>query len=131
MNKSVLSIIAFLFLQSVIFGSAYAASNYAGGGLGSSIKSINKTRCVITIEDGTIINGLGTAIKELIIDENLKDIKIKSFAYPDEFIKHGQVDELEKTYHQDEETIYEYILKLKKKNEKEENAEESKEETDK
>ena len=95
------------------------------------IKSINKTRCVITIEDGTIINGLGTAIKELIIDENLKDIKIKSFAYPDEFIKHGQVDELEKTYHQDEETIYEYILKLKKKNEKEENAEESKEETDK
>ncbi len=42
MNKSVLSVISFLLLQSLIFGSAYAASNYAGG-IGSSIKNINKT----------------------------------------------------------------------------------------
>ena len=34
--------------------------------------SIAKTKKVITIEDGTIINGLATAIKELIIDENLR-----------------------------------------------------------
>ena len=88
-------------------------------------KSIEKTKCVITIEDGTIINGLGTAIKELIVDENLKDIKIKSFAYPDEFIKHGQVDELEKIYHQDGKSIYEYILKLKEE-EKNENKKQEK-----
>ena len=42
MNKSVLSIISFLLLQSLIFGSAYAASNYAGG-IGSSLKDLNKT----------------------------------------------------------------------------------------
>ena len=30
---------------------------------------------VITIEDGTIINGLATAVKELIIEENLQNIK--------------------------------------------------------
>ena len=36
-------------------------------------ESIEKTKKVITIEDGTIINGLGTAIKELIVDNNIKD----------------------------------------------------------
>lgn len=69
------------------------------------IESINKTKNVITIEDGTIIDGLGTAIKELIIDENLKDIKLQTYAYPDEYIKHGTVEELEKIYHLDKESI--------------------------
>jgi len=77
-------------------------------------KSIEKTRNVITIEDGTIINGLGTATKELIINENMENIKIKSYAYPDEFIKHGSVEKLEKIYSQDAKSIYEYILKMRK-----------------
>ena len=77
-------------------------------------KSIEKTRNVITIEDGTIINGLGTATKELIINENMENIKIKSYAYPDEFIKHGSVEELEKIYNQDAKSIYEYIVKMRK-----------------
>ena len=80
--------------------------------------SINKTKFVITIEDGTIINGLGTAIKELIVNEKLKEVEIKSYAYPDEFIKHGEVSELEKIYHQDSKSIYEEIVKMKKKNKK-------------
>ena len=80
--------------------------------------SINKTKFVITIEDGTIINGLGTAIKELIVNEKIKEVEIKSYAYPDEFIKHGEVSELEKIYHQDSKSIYYDIVKMKKKNEK-------------
>ena len=65
----------------------------------STIKSsISKTRNVITIEDGTAIGGLGTAIEELIIEENLSDIKFKKYGWPDEFIKHGGVSELEKRY---------------------------------
>ena len=35
-------------------------------------KSIEKTKKVITIEDGTVINGLATTIKELIIDEKIE-----------------------------------------------------------
>lgn len=58
--------------------------------------SIEKTKNVITIEDGTKINGLGTAVKELIIDNNLRDIKFDQCAYKDEFIPHGSVDELER-----------------------------------
>ena len=69
------------------------------------VKSIKKTKNVITIEDGTVINGLGTAIKELIVDENLQDIKLKTYAYPDEYIKHGTVEELEKIYRIDKESI--------------------------
>ena len=67
--------------------------------------SIAKTKKVITIEHGTIINGLATAIKELIIDENLRDIKLECFAYPDKFIQHGSVQELEEIYGLDEKNI--------------------------
>ena len=71
-----------------------------------SIKnSIIKTKNIITIEDGTIINGLGTAIKELIVDEKLEGINLKTYAYPDKFIEHGSVNELEKRYKLDEDTI--------------------------
>ena len=72
-------------------------------------KSIEKTKFVVTLEDGTIINGLGTAIKELIIDNDLEEVKVKSYAYPDKFIKHGKVEELEELYHQDAKSIYSYI----------------------
>ena len=59
------------------------------------LKESNK---VITIEDGTIINGLGTAIKEIIAEENLTDIEIETQAYPDDFIQHGSVEQLESMY---------------------------------
>ena len=61
-------------------------------------KSIEKTRKVVTLEDGTKINGLGTAIEEIIVEENLQNIKMEKQAWPDEFIKHGTVEELEKIY---------------------------------
>ncbi len=60
--------------------------------------SIEKTKNVITMEDGTEINGLGTAVEELIVEEKLQNIKFKKYAWPDEFIRHGSVEELEKIY---------------------------------
>ena len=63
-------------------------------------ESIQKTKKVVTLEDGTKINGLGTAIEELIVEENLQNIKMEKQAWPDEFIKHGTVEELEKEYSQ-------------------------------
>ena len=58
--------------------------------------SIEKTKNVITIEDGTKINGLGTAVKELIVDNSLENVCFKGYAYPDEFIPGGSVEEIEK-----------------------------------
>ena len=73
-------------------------------------KSILKTKKVITMEDGTRMGGLATTIKELIIDENLQNIRFKAFAYPDEFIKHGTVAELEKIYENDVDSIVRKVL---------------------
>ena len=61
------------------------------------IKSLKISKQVITLEDGTIINGLGTIVKEIIAENNI-GIDIKTYAYPDQFIKHGTVDELESDY---------------------------------
>lgn len=74
-------------------------------------KSIEKTKKVITIEDGTSINGLATAIKELIVEENLENIELQTYSYPDKFIEHGSVEELEKLYGLDEENIARNITK--------------------
>lgn len=68
-------------------------------------QSIEKTKNVITIEDGTIVNGLATAVQEIIQKENLQEIKIKNYAYPDQYIQHGSVEELEKIYAVDEDII--------------------------
>ena len=70
-----------------------------------------KTKIVVTIEDGTIINGLATAVSEVITENGIKDKKILNYAYPDKFIQHGSVAELEKIYGLDEEKIYHDILK--------------------
>lgn len=83
-------------------------------------ESIEKTKYVITMEDGTIVNGLATAIKELIVDEKIKNVKIQNYAYPDEYIKHGMPEELEKLYNQDSKSIianidFKYIESTKKK----------------
>ena len=72
-------------------------------------KSIDKTKSVITIEDGTIINGLATTVKELIVEENIENIKIQNYSYPDKFIEHGNIEEIEKLYKQDAEYIYKNI----------------------
>ena len=50
-------------------------------------QSVKKTKNVITLEDGTILNGLGSAIQEIVLEEQLEGIKIKNYAYPDKFIR--------------------------------------------
>lgn len=62
------------------------------------IKALQNSDKVITVEDGTIINGLATAVKEVMVDENIRDVDLKAYAYPDKFIQHGNVEELEEIY---------------------------------
>ena len=75
------------------------------------VDSLAKTKYGITIEDETIIGGLGTAVKELIVDRGLREVTLQSFAYPDKFIEHGSVAELEKKYGLDADSICESILR--------------------
>lgn len=62
------------------------------------LNSIEKTKRVITIEDGILKGGLGSAVIELVNNSNLENIKVKTFGYNDCFVKHGKVEELEKEY---------------------------------
>ncbi len=77
------------------------------------IKFLKESNRAISIEDGTIINGLGAQIEQ-IITENDIDIEFIKFAYPDEFIKHGSVDEIEKKYGLDVGSIVECLKKPEK-----------------
>lgn len=73
------------------------------------LKSIDKTKMVITLEDNTCVGGLASTVKELIVDNSRKDIIFKSYCYPDKFIEHGSVDELENRYGFSNEEIINYI----------------------
>jgi len=59
------------------------------------IESIEKTKNVITIEDGFIKGGLATTVNELIAKSGIIDVNIKNCGYDDEFVKQGSVQELE------------------------------------
>ena len=59
---------------------------------------------IVTIEDGTIIGGLGSKVEEVLYKNKLNK-KVEKFAYPDEFVKHGSVKEIEEKYGLDAKNI--------------------------
>ena len=69
------------------------------------LKSIGKTKNVITIEDNLLKGGLGSATTELVNKSDLENIKVKTFGYDDVFVEHGTVDELEDKYNLSAEKI--------------------------
>lgn len=68
----------------------------------------NLSNLIITIEDGTVIGGLGSKVEE-IIAKNKLDVSLKKIAYPDEFIKHGDCNQIEEKYGLDTENIVQEI----------------------
>ena len=63
------------------------------------------------MEDGTVVGGLSSSIKELLVDYSLNVSFFKYYAYPDKFIEHGSSLELEKKYAQDVTHILQDIRK--------------------
>ena len=78
------------------------------------INSVKKTKNCITIEDNILLGGLASNVKELLLDNKL-DVNIKTFGYPNKFIKHGSVENIEKKYGLDTESIYNYVINNFKK----------------
>ena len=64
-------------------------------------KSFDISKKIVTIEDGDADNGLGEEIKKH-FDTN----KVLSIGYPNKFLPHGKVEEIEKLYKVDEESVY-------------------------
>lgn len=85
------------------------------------LKSINKTHFVVTIEDNSLVGGLGAEVKELIAERRIPNVIVRNFGYPDVFVEHGTPQELEETYKLDEKSVYNYItneIKYKKRTNK-------------
>ena len=78
------------------------------------INSVKKTKNCITIEDNILLGGLASNVKELLLDNKL-DVNIKTFGYPNKFIKHGSIEDIEKKYGLDTESIYNYVINNFKK----------------
>ena len=69
------------------------------------LSSIEKTKNVVTIEDGLLNGGLYTAVIDIINNSNIENIKVTPFGYNDCFVPHGSTEELEKRYGTDSENI--------------------------
>ncbi len=66
------------------------------------IKSVQKTKRIITIEDNSLSGGLGSSVNNVLIN---KDVEILNMGYPDVFVKHGSIEELERLYEMDVEGL--------------------------
>ena len=59
---------------------------------------------IVTVEDGVCIGGMGTAVLEFMADHGYA-VRVKRIGLPDEFVEHGNVQELYKLYQIDEDGI--------------------------
>lgn len=69
-----------------------------------------KFKRIITVEDGVITGGLGSAVLEFMADNNYHP-EITRLGIPDQFVEHGKVSELYKIIGLDAESIAKEILK--------------------
>ena len=67
---------------------------------------------IITVEEGVINGGFGSAVLEYLGDNNHTNINVHRIGIEDEFITHGTVNELQEIAKIDENSIYNNILKV-------------------
>lgn len=75
--------------------------------------ALKKHDTIITIEDGTVNGGLGSAVLEFAAKNSYKN-NIHLMGIPDEFIEHGKVIELQEQVALNSESIYNTIVSLLK-----------------
>jgi len=71
----------------------------------------SKTKKIVTIEEGVVDGGFGSAVLEFMERENIKGVTVKRIGLPDQFIEHGKREELLKKYHMTADEISQTILK--------------------
>ncbi len=72
---------------------------------------------IVTVEDGTMTGGLGSAVLEYLSDNKFSDIEVERIGLPDSFVTHGSIPELTRLCGTDAEGIYQKVSKLLKKSE--------------
>jgi len=74
-------------------------------------KIFQKYTKIITLEDGTVNGGFGSAILAFAQTYNYTDKKIEVLGIPDQFVTHGSIDELFNQLSLDENGLYDTILR--------------------
>lgn len=67
---------------------------------------------IITIEDGVIEGGMGSAVLEYLADNGFDHIRVKRMGLPDSFVEHGPASDLHKICHIDKDSIIRTIKEL-------------------
>ena len=79
---------------------------------GEMIENITKRiKRIVTLEEGVVTGGFGSAILEFLDKEKIKDVHTEVLGLPDQFIAHGRREELLKEYHL---TAYEIAETIKR-----------------
>ena len=60
---------------------------------------------IITVEDGILMGGFGSAVLEALASESVTDVRVTTLGVPDRFIEHGDVKTLQDRYGFDTEAI--------------------------
>lgn len=76
------------------------------------LEFMKKSEIVVTLEDASTKCGLGSEVQKIAF-QNKANCKILKMGYPDEFVKHGTCQEIEKLYELDEESIVAKIMKVR------------------
>lgn len=71
----------------------------------------SKYKAVITVEDGTVVGGLGTAVSEWYCEHGY-NVKVRKIGIPDSFIPHGTVPQLYELCGMDNNSIKDVVLSL-------------------
>ena len=60
---------------------------------------------VITVEDGVLMGGFGSAVLEALAEDSVTDVRVTTLGIPDRFIEHGDVKTLQERYTFDTDAI--------------------------
>lgn len=74
-----------------------------------------KYKYIITVENGVIKGGLGSAVLEFLAENDYSNIHLHRIGIGDEFVTHGSVKELQQLTKIDENSILENIIKINDK----------------
>jgi 1-deoxy-D-xylulose-5-phosphate synthase len=73
-----------------------------------------KTGVIITVEENVLQGGFGTAVLELLEEEELFDVRVLRLGYPDKYIEQGEQKELRAMYGLDAKGIADAVSKFMK-----------------
>lgn len=73
---------------------------------------MKNSQIVVTLEDASTKCGLGSEIEKIAF-ENKLNTEVLKMGYPDEFVKHGTCEEIERKYGLDEDSIVHKIIAIK------------------